>query len=100
MHDICVPIPHFSDNEIAEVQVKIGDKRSSFNFRVESFSWESNDSGFSELTAVPIEQKIAHLRNNIESYDKDWELVQIFTPPKDSKYIHVLFRQKKAVMQD
>ena len=92
MHDICVPIPHFKDNEIAEVEVKIGDKRSSFNFRVESFSWEFSDSDFSE---VPIEQKIAHLRNNIESYDKGWELVQIFTPPQGSKYIQVLFRQRK-----
>jgi hypothetical protein len=95
MHDICVPIPHFRDNEIAEVEVKIGDKKSSFNFRVESFVWEPSDSGLSELTSVTIEQKIAHLRNNIESYDKGWELVQILTPPQGSKYIHVLFRQKK-----
>ena len=100
MHDICVPIPHFSNNEIAEVEVKIGDKKSSFNFRVESFEWEFSNSGFSELTPVPIEQKISHLKKDIESYDKDWELVQIYTPSQGSNYIHVLFRQKKAVMQD
>ena len=100
MHDICVPIPHFSDNEIAEVEVKIGDKRSSFNFRVESFKWEMSDSKTSELTPLPLEEKINHLRHNIESYDKSWELVQIFTPTQGSKYIHVLFRQRKAVLQD
>jgi hypothetical protein len=100
MHDICVPIPHFSDNEIAEVEVKIGNKKSGFNFRVESFSWQSSDSDFSELSAVPMEQKIAQLKNNIESYDKSWELVQIFTPPQGSKYIHVMFRQRKHVLQD
>ncbi len=100
MHDICVPIPHFSDNEIAEVEVKIGDKKSSFNFRVESFLWDNKDTGFSELSPVPLEQKISKLRNNIENYDKSWELVQIFTPPQGSKYIHVMFRQKKLVPQD
>jgi hypothetical protein len=100
MHDICVPIPHFSDNEIAEVEVKIGDKKSSFNFRIESFIWENSDSGFSELSSPLIEQKISQLKFNIENYDKDWELVQIFTPAQGSKYIHVLFRQKRAVLQD
>jgi hypothetical protein len=100
MHDVCVPIPHFGDNEIAEVEVKIGDKKSSFNFRVESFTWETSDSKFSELTPVPIEQKISQLRYNIENYDKTWELIQIFTPSQGSKYIHVLFRQRKLVPQD
>jgi len=100
MHDICVPIPHFGDNEIAEVEVKIGDKKSSFNFRVESFNWETTDSKISELSPIPLEVKISHLRTNIETYDKKWELVQIFTPAQGSKYIHVLFRQKKSVMQD
>jgi hypothetical protein len=100
MHDICVPSPHFNDNEIAEVEVKVGNKKSSFSFRIESFLWQSSDSGFSELSPVPIEQKIAQLRSNIESYDKSWELVQIFTPPQGSKYIHVMFRQKKLVPQD
>jgi len=97
MHDVCVPIPHFSDNEIAEVEVKIGDKKSSFNFRIESFSWGTSESQFAEL---PIEQRITQLKHNIESYDKGWELVQIFTPTQGSKYIHVLFRQRKLVTQD
>lgn len=99
MHDICVPIPHFRENEIAEVEVKIGDKKSSFNFRIESFTWEINDSDSFGLT-VPIEQKISHLRQSIENYDKNWELVQIFTPPEGSKYIQVMFRQKKYALQD
>jgi hypothetical protein len=100
MHDVCVPIPHFSDNEIAEVEVKIGDKKSSFNFRIESFVWENADSKISELTPIPIEQKISQLKHNIESYNKEWELIQIFTPTQGSKYIHVLFRQRKLVPQD
>lgn len=97
MHDICVPIPHFTDNEIAEVEVKIGDKKSGFNFRIESFSWGTSEIQFTEL---PIEQRINQLKHNIESYDKSWELVQIFTPAHGSKYIHVLFRQKKLIPQD
>ncbi len=96
MHDICIPIPHFRENEIAEVEVKIGDKKSSFNFRVESFNWEITDSKLSSLTPVPLEVKINHLRANIEGYDKSWELVQIFTPPQGSKYIQILFRQRKT----
>ena len=34
-------------HEIAEVEIKVGDKRSSFNFRVESFNWETTDSKIS-----------------------------------------------------
>jgi hypothetical protein len=100
MHDICVPIPHFRENEIAEVEVKVGDKKSSFNFRVESFNWELSDSKTSELTPISLEEKISHLRENIETYDENWELVQIFTPAQGSKYIQVLFRQRKLVQQD
>ncbi len=100
MHDICIPIPHFRENEIAEVEVKIGEKKSGFNFRVESFDWEVTDSKHSSLTSAPLEEKINHLRNNIEGYSKDWELVQIFTPSQGSKYIQVLFRQRKLVLQD
>lgn len=96
MHDICVPIPHFSEYEIAEVEVKIGDKKSSFNFRIESFNWESPDL----KTPAPLEEKISLLKHNIENYNKSWELVQIFTPSQGSKYIHVMFRQKKTVILD
>jgi GT2 family glycosyltransferase len=37
-----------------------------------------------------IEKQIA----KIESYNKSWELIQIFKPKEDSKFVQVLFREK------
>ena len=96
MKDICIPIPHFEENQIAEVDVTVNGKKQHYNFRVESFPWtlkseeESGDS-------LDVSEKILTLRNMIESYDKNWELIQIFTPKSDAHYIQILFRQRLTV---
>lgn len=92
MNDICIPIPKFNENQIAEVIVTVNGERRHFNFRVESFPWSSlsENENQSEATIRRIEQ----LRNNIEQYDEGWEIVQIYTPAGDAKFIQVLFRQK------
>ena len=43
MKDICIPIPQFQEDQIAEVVLKVGGKRISYNFRVESFPWMVDD---------------------------------------------------------
>ena len=96
MRDICVPIPGFGDNEIAELHLKIGDKKISYDFRIESFLWDAEDElneGKDELTHSIA--RIERLRRAINAYDKTWELIQIFNPPENSKYIQVLFRKKR-----
>lgn len=94
MKDICIPIPKFEDNQIAEVEVTVNGKKRKFNFRVESFSWDpgtGNDNNAVDISEV--ELKIQKLKESIESYDKHWQLVQIYTPTPGSQFIQVLFRQ-------
>ena len=88
MTDICIPITHLGDAQIAEVVVSIGAVEQKHNFRVESFPWDHTLSS---------DERIKSLKNLIENYDKSWELVQIYNPSADADYIHVLFRMKPAL---
>ena len=88
MKEISIPLPDFLDKQIAEIEVKINGKKRLFNFKVEAFRWEPEDEVWS------IEKRIKMLQQSIENYNKSWELIQIFRPKDDSKFIHVLFRQK------
>lgn len=95
MKEICVPIPEITEKEIAEVLVMIKGRKIKYNFRVESFPWKADI----ELTGLYNEPslslaRIHKLRKNIENYDKEWELVQIYTPAEDDNHIHVLYRKK------
>jgi hypothetical protein len=97
MKDLCVPVGRLGDEEIAEIQLTIGKKRSTFNFRVESFPWDVEDElgRFDDEISLSL-ARIERLKNAIKEYDADWELLQIFTPSENSKYIQVLYRKKKA----
>ncbi len=88
MKDISIPLPDFLDQQIAEIEVKINGKKRHFNFRVESFRWEPDNAN------LAVEEKIRKLKEGIENYDKSWELIQIFRPKEDSKFVQTLFRQK------
>ncbi len=89
MKEISIPLPDFLDKQIAEIEVKINGKKRLFNFKVESFRWEPEDEVWS------IEKRIKMLQQRIEAYDKAWELIQIFRPKDESKFIQILFRQKE-----
>lgn len=88
MRDVSIPLPDFVDKQIAEIEVKINGKKRQYNFRVEAFRWEPDDEEWL------IDQKIRMLRDGLENYDKSWELIQIFRPKEDSKFVQVLYRQK------
>lgn len=95
MKEICIPIPYLKDDEVAEVEVTLAGKKIRYDFRVESFPWEVENE-FSTLSD-PLERSLARiykLKNAIESYDKAWELIQIFNPVEHSDHIHVLYRKK------
>jgi hypothetical protein len=96
MKDLCVPVSHLGDNEIAEILLTIGDRKTTFNFRVESFPWEVQDemSRFDDPISLSL-ARIERLKNAIKSYDPEWELIQIFTPSENSRYIQVLYRKRK-----
>ena len=74
-------------------EVTINGEKRKYNFRVESFPWDINDDSIVDENKR-VEKRIDRLKENIESYDKNWRLVQIFKPGKDSQYVQVLFRQK------
>lgn len=88
MKEVSIPLPDFLEKQIAEIEVKINGKKRQFNFRVESFRWEP------EAENWETEKRIKKLQEEIVSYDKSWELIQIFPPTENSKFVQVLFRQK------
>jgi len=97
MKDLCVPIPNFGEDEIADIELRVGDKKISYSFRVESFPWEVED----ELSVANDDvsaslARIYRLKRSIEGYDKDWELIQIFTPNDEARYIQVLYRKRNS----
>jgi len=96
MKDLCIPIPGFGEDEIAELHLKVGDRKISYDFRVESFPWDIEDelNGNSDEITQSL-ARISRLRKAIENYDKSWQLIQIFTPADNSRYIQVLYRKKK-----
>jgi len=93
MKDLTIPLENFLEEQIAEVEVKINGKKRKYNFRIESFPWEIEEE-LKNTAEDEIELKINRLRQNIESYDKSWELVQIFSPSENAKHVQVLFRQR------
>ena len=96
MKDLCIPVPNFGEDEVAEIELRVGDKRIHYSFRVESFPWEAED----ELSVADDDvstslARIYRLKRSIERYDRDWELIQIFTPSENAQHIQVLYRRKK-----
>ena len=84
MNEICIHVPSLDKQQTVEVAVTINGKRRLMNYRVESFDWSVSNGG-------PV-HRIERLRNMIESYDSDWELVQIGVP--DGQLVPVMFRQR------
>ena len=97
MKEICIPIPNFWEDQIADVTLTVGGRKVSYSFRVESFPWALPDgepvNDTDEGAHATMEQIIA-LRVAIEQYDKNWELVEIYTPPRAASHIQVLYRKK------
>ena len=95
MKDLCVPIPNFSEDEIADIELRVGDKKISYSFRVESFAWQIEDELSVENDDVSTSlARIYRLKKAIEGYDKKWELIQIFTPGDNATHIQVLYRRR------
>ena len=84
MNEICIHVPSLDQHHTVEVAVTVDGERQLMNYRVESFDWSAGGHDPS--------QRIAELRNLIESYDSRWELVQIGVP--DGHLVPVMFRQR------
>lgn len=97
MKDLCVPIPNFGEDEIADIELRVGDEKISYSFRVESFAWQVEDElSVTEDDVSASLARIYRLKRAIEGYDKDWELIQIFTPNDNARHIQVLYRRRNV----
>jgi hypothetical protein len=98
MKEICIPVSGFGEDQIADVTLTIGDKKVSFSYRVESFPWNIDSSnvheGLDDENDHASLEQIMQLRSSLQTYDKGWELIQIFTPRKGATHIQVLYRKK------
>ena len=95
MKELCVPIMQFGEDESAEISLKVGKTKIRFEFRVASFPWEVEDelsNGDDQISKSLA--RISRLKNAISNYDQGWELIQIYTPLEDAKFIQVLYRKK------
>jgi hypothetical protein len=95
MKDLTIPVPNLTEEEIAEVFVRVGEKKTSYDFRIESFPWDIEDElqeEDDELTRSLA--RITRLKNAIKNYDPDWELIQIYTPSENAQHIQVLYRKR------
>jgi hypothetical protein len=97
MREICIPVPGFGEDQIADVTLTIGDKKVSYSYRVESFPWSIDGTTSETICNDDYEhaslEQIVNLRNSLSNYDKGWELIQIFTPRKGATHIQVLYRK-------
>jgi hypothetical protein len=94
MREICLPLAHVKDNEQVDLKVSIGKGRKIQHFRIEAFQWDCKDelSGCNDATSISL-ARISRLKKSIENYDSAWELIQIFAPLENSKFIKVLYRE-------
>ena len=98
MRELCVPIPHFGEEQSAEILLKVGEKQMSYNFRVVSFPWDVKDEFSNDDDEITRSlARITRLKSSIKNYNRDWELIQIFTPLEDAKNIQVLYRKREKL---
>jgi hypothetical protein len=95
MRQISLPLPRFEDDEPVEIKIKTGIKGRTYVYRLEPVKWESDEElgKAGDKTAISL-YRINQLKLSIESYDKSWELIQIFAPLKNSNYLRVLYRKR------
>lgn len=96
MKELAIPLPYIRDDQIAEVELSIGRSKLHYSFRIEAFPWDVEDAfthpDDDEITRSL--KRITRLKNAIQEYDPEWELIQIFNPSENSKFIQVLYRKK------
>jgi len=96
MREINIPIPNIEDNEQVAIEVTLGKKNKKLFFRLEPVALELNQIDM-ELINKDLDSiyRVEKLKKVIESYDKSWELIQIFAPLEKTRNIHILYRKNK-----
>jgi len=84
MREVVIQIPTLETEQNIEIDVRINGKKRTMKYRVEIVDFEEEDPS--------TESKVDTLRRVIREHDKDWELMQIGAPIRES--IPVMFRKK------
>ncbi|MDX9845718.1 MAG: hypothetical protein RBT74_01935 [Tenuifilaceae bacterium] len=98
MKEICIPVPGFGEDQIADVTLTVGNQKVCYSYRVESFPWsiEQTDTKSPDEHEHATPEQIMQLRKYLGEYDKGWELIQILTPSRGASHIQVLYRKKNS----
>ena len=88
MREVVIQIPTFEAEQNIEIDVKINGRKRTIKYRVEIIDWEGDE--------PTTETRLETIRSVIRERDRDWELIQIGAPIKDS--VPIMFR--KRIIED
>ncbi|MDH5608266.1 MAG: hypothetical protein OEY56_02200 [Cyclobacteriaceae bacterium] len=83
---IGIEIPRPDEEQNIEVEVKINGIKKQYHYRVEIFYWD-------ECPFSP-QDRVACIKNLIETYHPGWELAHIGLPTEE--YIPITFRKRRT----
>ena len=82
MPSINIQLPTLEADQSIEIEVKINEKKQKHNYRVEIFSWSD---------CPQPENRVECLKEIIDNYDQQWQIIQIGSPTE--KDIPLMFKQ-------
>jgi hypothetical protein len=85
MREIVVLIPDIEVEQNVEIEVRINGRKRTIQYKVELMSFEQE--------GAPPKDKVTVLKHKINTYEKDWELVEIGAPDTNDK-IPLMFRKR------
>ncbi len=84
MREVVILIPDLDKDQNVEIDVRIDGRNRSLQYRVELLDWEGN--------AFTSGERVQVLKHRIDSYDKDWELIEVGPPTE--RNISLMFKRK------
>jgi len=81
MPSINIQLPAMEADQSIEIEVKINGKKKNYHYRIEIFAWSD--------CAQP-SSRAECLREMIQNYDQNWQIVQIGGPTDE--YIPLMFK--------
>ena len=85
MDSIAIQIPKIQGEQDIEVDVRINGIKKTYNYRIEIFFWDECE--------TPKDNRAGCIREMVNKYDSNWELVHIGTPSEE--FIPITFRKRK-----
>jgi len=91
MREIHLPLPEIDESDLIEITLEVKNKNIQQNFRIETFDCSDEQiSGSSNIF-----NRVDLLKVQIEKYDKNWDLLQIFLIEENSAHIKVLMKKNQ-----